>query len=38
MECNSIASKAAFRPGDPDSNPDWFAVSNQKLSYFYTNT
>ena len=30
-----MVSIAAFGPGDPDSNPGWFAVSNsdQKLSF-----
>ena len=29
-----MVSKAAFSPGDPNSNPGWFAVSNsnKKLS------
>ena len=28
MECRSMVRVAAFGPGDPGSNPDWFAVSN----------
>ena len=28
MECSSKVSVAAFGPGDPGSNPGWFAVSN----------
>ena len=35
MECSSMASIAPFGPGDPGSNPGWFAVlnSNKKLSF-----
>ena len=35
IECSSIVSIAAFGPGDPGSNPGWFAVlnSNRKLSF-----
>ena len=35
IKCSSIISIAAFGPGDPGSNPDWFSVSNsnQKLSF-----
>ena len=35
QECNSMVTKAAFGPGDLDSNPDWFAIpnSNPKLSF-----
>ena len=35
MECSSMASIAAFGPGDPGSDPGWFAVSNsnQKLGF-----
>ena len=35
MECSSMVSIATFGPGDPGSNPGWFAVmnSNQKLSF-----
>ena len=35
MGCSSMISVAAFGPGDPGSNPDWFDVSNSnwKLSY-----
>ena len=35
MECSSIVSIAPFGPGDPGSNPGWFAVSSsdQKLSF-----
>ena len=29
MECSSMVSIAAFVPGDPGSNPGWFAVSNE---------
>ena len=30
MECSLIVSIAAFGPGDPGSNPGWFAVSTSK--------
>ena len=35
MECNLMASIAAFGPGGLVSNPGWFAVSNSnwKLSF-----
>ena len=35
MGCSSMVSKAAFGPGDPGTNPDWFAVlnSNKKLRF-----
>ena len=34
MECSSMISLASLGPGDPGSNPGWFAVlnSNKKLS------
>ena len=39
MECGSMFSVAIFGPGDPGSNPGWFAVShsNKKFSH-YENT
>ena len=35
MERSSMVSIAAFGPGDPGSNPGWFAASNSngKLSF-----
>ena len=35
MECSSMVSIAGLCPGDPGSNPGWFAVSNSnwKLSF-----
>ena len=31
MQCSTMVSIAAFGPGDPGSNPCWFAVSNYQV-------
>ena len=35
MDCSSLVSVAIFSPGDPGSNPGWFAVwnSNPKIEF-----
>ena len=37
MECSLMVNAAALCPGDPGSNPGWFAVLNTNQNLFFMN-